>query len=537
MAEKLLESGFYDRFTNTSSSPIAGAIKNISSLGMKYDDMVIKQSKAIGTTEAMVGGNDFSPKDLMYALALSDVTQKKFIPIFDKNYVSRRDFLRKFALNAEIDWMITTLCDESIVFDETNYFAYPSTSLMEIKDEIKEAINDTYKRIYNHFGFVNDLTAWQFYRQFLIDGVLAFEIVYDAKGENIIGFKELDGAHLRQDIRNENGILKKVWYQYPDKPAMTRMLYDTQVIYISFARGNLPSRVSYVENLVRSFNLLRVVENAQVMWMLMNSTWRLKMVVPVGSKSPQKARESLGEMMSLYKEDIRLDPTSGELSVNGSPTMQYYKNYLFPSKNGETVSIETLQGSGPDMSESSLIGYFTNKLKEDSKIPSLRFDKATNGGQLTGTAATGVDREEIRFHKFVNRLRSAFQEILIKPLWIQMCLKYKHLEEDEIFKSSLGLRFIQDNIFEEIRRQEILQKRVELVTALQGIQDGDKSFFDTTFLVETYLKLDKNELDANEAAKKKAAKNAESGEGGGEGGGEEGGGEEAEGGEKGNLGF
>ena len=131
----------------------------------------------------------------------------------------------------------------------------------------------------------------------------------------------------------------------------------------------------------------------------------------------------------------------------------------------------------------------------------------------------------------------------MKPLWIQMCLKYKILEDDEIFKSSLGLRHVQDNIFEEIRRQEILQKRLELVTAMQGVMDGEKQFFDTTWLVENYLKLDKDELDSNEQAKKRAEKRAqkEGGESGGaEGGGEgEGGGESegGEGGEGGNLGF
>jgi hypothetical protein len=531
---KLFESGFFDRFSGNQQASVTDALRRISGLGMRYDDMVIKQSRAIGTTEAQLGGNDFNPRDLMYALALSDISQKKYIPIFDKDYPSRRDFLRKFALNAEIDWMITTVTDEAIVFDETNYFAYPSTSLLEIKDEIKDELNDQYKKIYNHIGFVNDTTAWQYFRQFLIDGVLAFEIVYDSKGNNILGFKELDASTMRMDIRNENGMLKKVWYQYPDKPGMTRMLYDTQVIYISFAKGNLPSRISYVENMVRSFNLLRIVENAQVMWMLMNSTWRLKMVVPIGSKSPQKARESLGEMMSLYKEDIRLDPSSGEVTVNGSPTMQFYKNYLFPSKNGEQVDIQTLAGDGPNMSESPLLTYFTNKMKEDSKIPFMRFDKASNGGQLTGTAATGVDREEIRFHKFVNRLRSTFQEILVKPLWIQMCLKFKELENDEIFRSSLGLRFTQDNIFEEIRRQEIMQKRLELVSAMMQITDGEKPFFDTTWLIERYLRLDKDELESNEQAKKRAAKKEKkSGEEGKGGEGKEGG----EGEEEGGLGF
>ena len=532
--------GFFDRFGNAPMNTVSDALRRISALGMKYDDMVIKQSKAIGTTESQLGGSDFNPRDLMYAMALSDISQKKYTPIFDKDYPARRDFLRKFALNSEIDWMITTVTDEAVVYDETNYFAYPSTSLMEMKDSMEDEMLDQFKKIYNHFGFVSDTTAWQYFRQFLIDGVLAFEIVFDSKGENIIGFKEIDAATIRPDIKNENGILKKVWYQYPDRPGMTRMLYDTQVIYLSWAKGNLPSRVSYVENMVRSFNLLRIVENAQVMWTLMNSTWRLKMVVPVGTKSPQKARESLGEMMSLYKEDIRLDPDSGELRVNGSPTMQFYKNYLFPSKNGESVDIQTLAGEGPDMSESSLLNYFTNKMKEDSKIPFMRFDKAQNGGQLTGTAATGVDREEIRFHKFISRARSSFQEILVKPLWIQMCLKYRELENDEIFKSSIGLRFIQDNIFEEIRRQEILQKRMELVSALKEYTDGDEPFFDLTWLIEKYLKLDKDELASNQAAKDEAAKRKkakEKEEGGGEEGGEGGEGEEGEEGGAGSLGF
>ena len=543
---KLFENGFFDRFSEKPVSGVTDTLKRISGLGMKYDDMIIKQSRAIGTTESQAGGADFNPRDMMYALALADVSQKKYIPIFDKDYPSRRDFLRQFALNSEIDWMITTLSDEAIVFDETNYFAYPSTALLELKESIKDSMSDQYKKIYNHFGFANDTVAWQYFRQFLIDGVLAFEIVFDAKGQNVIGFKEIDAATIRSDIRNENGVLKKVWYQYPDKPSMTRMLYDTQVIFISYAKGNLPSRISYVENMVRSFNLLRIIENAQVMWTLMNSTWRLKMVVPIGSKSPQKAKESLGEMMSLYKEDIRLDPTSGEVSINGSPTMQFYKNYLFPSKNGEQVDIQTLAGEGPDMNESPLLNYFTNKMKEDSKIPFMRFDKAMNGGQLTGTAATGVDREEIRFHKFINRLRSSFQELLVKPLWIQMCLKYKELEDDEIFKSSLGLRYIDDNIFEEIRKQEILQKRLELIAGMQAVMDGDVPFFDTRWLVENYLKLDKDELASNDAAKKIAAKKAkvaEAAAGGGEEGGEEGaGGEEGggggeEGGGGGGLGF
>ena len=495
---------------------------------MKYDDMVIKNSRAIGSTEAQLGGVETFAKELYYAMAMADVTQKKFQPIFQKDYEQRRNFLRTFVLNSEIDWMITTITDEAISLDETNYFCYPSTAQLEISEEITESLSNEFKKIYNKYNFCSDITSWQTFRQFLIDGVMAFEIVYDQKGQNIIGFKSLDVISLKSDVKMENGILKKIWYQYPDKPGMTRMLYDTQVVYIALAQGALPQRVSYAENLVRSFNLLRMVENAQAMWMLMNSTWRLKMIVPVGARSPQKIRESLGEMMSIYKEDIRLDPSSGEVTINGSPTMQYYKNYLFPQKNGESVDIQTVAGEGPDMNESPLLNYFTNKLKEDSKIPWLRFDKTANGGQLTSQAAGGVDREEIRFGKYINRLRSSFQELLIKPLWIQMCLKYPALEEDEIFKSSLGLRFVKDNLFEEIRNNEIMTKRAEFIqTMLQIPFVDEKPFFSVRWLVQTYMKLDKDALDANASIRKAdldALAGASGGDGGGGGAGPEGGG-------------
>ena len=78
--------GFFDRFSNAPAVGVSDALKRISSLGMKYDDMIIKQSRAIGTTEAQLGGGDFNPRDLLYSLALSDVSQKKYTPIFDKDY-------------------------------------------------------------------------------------------------------------------------------------------------------------------------------------------------------------------------------------------------------------------------------------------------------------------------------------------------------------------------------------------------------------------------------------------------------------------
>jgi hypothetical protein len=512
--------GFIDRAgTNPIFGQISKSLKTLSSLGMKYDDMVVKQSRAVGVTEAEFGLQGYLPEEFLYSLALSDIGQKKFIAFFDKDYKSRRDYLRKFAMNPEIEFILDTVADEAIVYDDSNFFAEIDTAVLKgILDpdnakELLSEINGMYKKIYAHFHFNEGHDAWGYFRQLLIDGFLSFEIVYDPEGKNIIGFKEIDATSIRPGVeKGGDGVYRKIWVQYEDIPAMKRVLLDSQIIYISYAKGNFTGRVSYAERLVRSFNLLRVMENSRVIWNIMNSSFRLKMVVPIGTKSPQKAKESLAEMMAIYKEDISLNYDSGELSVNGKPAMQFYKNYLFPSKNGEQPEIETIGGDGYDLSDTDALKYFEDKLKLDSKIPFSRFDRTQDGGSFS-ISADGMARDEIRFNRFIVRLRSIFQEILIKPLFIQVGLKHPELAEDELFKSALALSFNADNLFEEMKEMDVMDKRASLIQTLMGITEKmpdstgmmqDVPFFDPQFLIQKYLKLSKTDIDRNDDLKQEA---------------------------------
>jgi hypothetical protein len=505
--------GFIDRAgINPIFGQLSKSLKNLANLGMRYEDMVVRQSRAVGVTEAEFGNQGYLPEEFLYSLALSDVGSKKFIAFFDKDYKSRREYLRKFAMNGEIEFILDTLSDEAIVYDEGNYLARTDTSKVreilapETADSIIEDLNIEYKKIYSHFHFDEGHDGWAYFRQFLIDGFLSFEIIFDPDAKNIVGFKELDPTSLRPGVeKGGDGNYKKIWVQYEDIPSMKRVLLDSQVIYISYAKGNFTSRVSYVERLVRSFNLLRIMENSRIIWNIMNSSFRMKMVVPIGTKSPQKAKESLAEMMSIYKEDISLNYESGELAVNGQPSMQFYKNYLFPSKNGESPDISVIGGEGYDLSNNDIVKYFKNKLQEDSKIPFSRFDQESGGGNIN-ISAEGTNRDEIRFSKFINRLRSIYQEILIKPLFIQMGLKYPELAEDELFKSTLALKFNADNVFEEMKSMQVMTERVNFVSSLMQIMtkskdasgmDVDVPYFNAQFVIEKYLKLDPSDIKEN----------------------------------------
>lgn len=503
--------GFLDNNRNNPFfSNVLNALRKIGSFGMSYGDMVVKNSQAVGTTEAVFtqrGG--ILDENFLYTLKKADTTAKQYIAYFDKDYKNKKTYLRNFALNPEIEFILDTVCDEAIVYDDKNFFSYfVSTDIQGIGEKKEAKIQERYKEIYNLFGFNQDISGWHFFRNFLIDGILAFEIIFDTKGKNIIGFKELDPASLLPSVEKQmDGSFVECWIQYPDNPALTRKLYDSQIIYISYAKGNTMTRVSYIERLIRSFNLLRIMEHTRVIWNVMNSSYRMTMTVPIGTKSPQKAKQSLAELMSIYKEDIRLDQDSGELFVNGRPNIQFFKNYLMPSTPNGTPDIAPLAGAGDatPFSDLKALAYFADKLKLDSKIPYSRFDREDRGTQGTYSGnAEGLDQEEIRFFKFITRLRSIFQDILIKPLWIQFCLDYPEHKKDFMVKSQFGLDYVKDNSFAEIRYMEILNARKDQVTKISGLTDSEgKPYFSLRYVLDKYLGMTDDDRVANEKAKER----------------------------------
>jgi hypothetical protein len=510
--------GFIDTLGTASLGKIISRLKEVPSFGMKYNDLVVKNSQAISRSESELLGKGAGfyddDEDFIFSLADRDSGGKKFIGYFDSQYTFKRDFLKKFALNSEIEWILDTMCDEAIVYDDKNFFCQPALFSLDLKDNVLDSIKDNFKIIYALMGFSNKVTAWECFRDLLIEGIIAFEIIYDNLGKKIVGFKRLDPVSLVPSNKfNEKGEKVPVWYQYVGDPNMSRELLDNQIIYISYTSGTNISRISYTERLIRSYNLLRIMEQTRIIWNVMNASYRLKFVVPIGTRSPQKAKETLGELMAMYKEEIKMDATSGELSVNGRPNIQFFKNYLFPQQGGVGPTVTRLNATGPDLSSTEVLTYFVNKLKQDSKIPFSRFAARSGGagGQFKITAES-AERDEVRFSKFLNRLRSIFQEILVKPLWIQMCLDYPELKDDLVFGSQIGLKFNSDNIFGQSIEIENTIKSIDFINGMMDLKEkqGDEEvpYFSQDFLIQRWLELSAEDLRLNEIYLKKEEEEA-----------------------------
>jgi len=569
MAKKLNESGFTLR--NIDGKPsgfiarIQRNIRYMAGLGMRFDDGIVKQSKAIGITEAT--------EDTMYNMygqsqifTGNDIGGKEFIAYYDKEYPTRRDFLRRFAMNGEIEHVLEVIADEAIIFDDNNYFAYPNTKVLksvlkqEKAKEIIDDLNAAFKKVYYAFGFNDGHDAWHYCKKLLVDGFLSFEIIYDVNdkddAENVIGFKELDPVSLEPELKkDELGNEYKVWIQYKGDSERERELLDSNLIYISWARTNFVSRLSYVERLVRSFNMLRTLENSRIIWNVINSQYRMKIVVPIGTQSEQKARTRLAELRGMYKEDITITDESGEVTINGQPNFSFAKTYILPAKEGTSTEIDSFKPEGYNMQDTDSLKYFWMRFIVETKVPESRFSNSAESGESAGGGDnnwTGggdeIAREEMRFSYFINRIRSIYKDVLIKPMWMQFCLKHPEFANDMNLKGAVGLLFVEENLFTIAKQRAIANAGANLVTTLSGITqpsvgpDGaplDVPYFDPKFLVEKYmqmtdidLKLNKKYRDERQEEMRKltaayariaAVKGQPGVEGGGEMGGDEGG--------------
>ena len=491
---------------------IAKFFSNMARLGMDYEDDVISNMKAIPADKNLLP----KPTQLVNQdlLSMSGKWKEKTNAdknFFEKDFNQKRDALRKLALQPELEDILDTMTNESIVYDpDYTYFIEPFVEIQELKEfkpsvreDINNKINSAFKKFYKMLDW--KYRAWDDFKKFLIEGILSWEIVYDdlTNPTKIIGLVPLDAATLTRKFDNN----KYYWIQYKGMNGKERKLLDSQVIYISYQETNCITRTSYLERLIRPFNIYRIIEQAQLIWTITNSSYKMKFTIPIKGMSKTMGMQTLMSAMNRYKEDIKFIGDSGELTINGQVNMPFNKEYWFPESDSGSPSIETLGGDGPELNDNDQLKYFKNQLYKISKIPLSRFDQES-GETWFGTDASSVARTEIDFARFVNRLRNQFAQIMIKPLQLQLALDMPELQNNRELLNAISLQYKSYNLFEEMMEMELMQKRIDFITSVKesmidmDVEGNEIKFFSSKFLVQKYLKLSSADLELNDKYKK-----------------------------------
>jgi hypothetical protein len=469
-------------------------LRTLSNYGMNYDDMIIRNQVGIGINEDPYSARGNSMYDFFSQRAVASVLNRKSIPYLDKAYADKRRILREYSIKDEIRDFVSSIADESVVYNDDRDFCSPRPLPNDYSQEIKDKYQEYFEKIYNKFGFSDNITAWSMMKDFLVDGFVAIEFIYDDKKKNIIGFNRLRPETLVPAYEPNVGHL---WIQFPEDPQLRRIFLDSQIVFISYSTQNDFSETSYVEGLIKPYNQLKILEQTRIMYNVINATIYQKFVIPVKGLSRQRAEEQIGQLIQDYSEEVEWDDTLGTLSINGSKHLPYNKQIWFPEGDAGTPQMELVGPQGHDLNEETMLKWFHQALKRASKIPITRFEGESGGGNLI-TDSAEMTRDEIKFHNFVMRLRTNFKELIVKPLKLQMLIEFPELKDDEVFINSVDIVFYTNQIFEEWKKINTLAKRAEAITTLTGIMNGEKPYFHIEWIMDNVFKLTPEEKAENQ---------------------------------------
>lgn len=477
-------------------------LKAVSSFGQVYNKEAIKK-KVAEADDPRLESNEYQ---LLNGYVNSiDVRYSKFNRLaynqFDE--IRKRNFLIELSLQPEIEDILDTLSQECIVkIPSSKYVFEPIFNSMDIDDlsdkadeEIKDHINTYFPILYKMLD-LHDGGAKKLLRNWLIWGKIAFEIIYDNldNPKKIIGIVPIDAITLEEKYHDG-----QMWYIQQPKFGINvreRILHESQVVFIQWDEDY--GRISYVERLLRYFNVYRIMERSKILWFMTHSQDKTLFTVPGAGKGRAKGAQTLAAAMHRYSDNIEFNDYTGQLFVNGQPQWQSSKEYWMLETDSGKPSIDNVEGRGHDLSETQSISFFEQRLYKISKIPINRFDPSS--GDSWTADPTSQKREEIKFSTFVNDIRDKFGIVILKPLKISLCLDNPDLINDNEILDSIVLEYQHNNVFDELAEMEILEKKIEFIEKLQnalvvmGPSGRERKFFPQEYLVNKYLGLTEQEI-------------------------------------------
>lgn len=426
-----------------------------------------------------------------------------------KNEVELISRYREMAMQPEIESAIDDIMNEAIVQDDDGKIIDIVLDDLEQPDKIKKAIKEEFATILRLFNYKN--MAQDIFRRYYIDGRLYYNVIID-KENPIAGIKELRYIDPRK-LRKVREIKKKKdertgaevvdvyneYYIYNDKvvsgsssnygPVGVRITTDS---IISVVSGLMDSRravvLSYLHKAIKPLNQLRMIEDATVIYRISRAPERRIFYIDVGNLPKLKAEQYLRDIMVKYKNKLVYDANTGEVRDDRKFLSMMEDFWLPRREGGKGTEITTLPG-GQNLGELEDVKYFQKKLYGSLSVPISRLEPAQ--GFSIGRSSE-VTRDELKFAKFVDRLRNKFSEIFNQTLRVQCVLKgICTADEWDQFKEHIYYNFIKDNNFAELKEAELMKERLGLLGAVDPYTGR---YFSQAWIQRNVLRLTDDEI-------------------------------------------
>jgi hypothetical protein len=402
---------------------------------------------------------------------------------------------REMALHPECDSAIEDIVNEAIVSDTNDTPVEIELSNLNASDGIKKRIREEFKYILDMLDF--DKKCHEIYRNWYIDGRLHYHKVIDLKNphEGIQELRYIDAMKIRfvrQTVKKSKDTSIRLANMNSDNPMQYEFpeieeyfIYTPQASYptsnpsslgdtkgIKIARDSIAyctsglvdrnkgSTLSYLHKAIKALNQLRMIEDSLVIYRLSRAPERRIFYIDVGNLPKVKAEQYLRDVMMRYRNKLVYDANTGEIR-DDKKYMSMLEDFWLPRREGgRGTEITTLPG-GQNLGEITDIKYFQEKLYRSLNVPSSRI--GGDGGFNLGRSSE-ILRDEVKFSKFVGRLRKRFSNLFNDMLKTQLILKNIITPEDwEIMSEHIQYDFLYDNHFAELKETELLTERINMV--------------------------------------------------------------------------
>ena len=393
---------------------------------------------------------------------------------------------REMANHPECEMAIDEIVNEAITHTEDGRVVDIIVDKLKQSDSIKKKIIDEFETILRMVNFSN--LADDLFKRWYIDGRIYYHIVVDESNpkEGIKELRYIDPRKIRKvreikkdrDPKTGANVIKSIaeYYVYNDKGTNTQT-YTAQVnnglriapdAVINVNSGLMDAKntfvISYLHKAIKPLNQLRMIEDAIVIYRLSRAPERRIFYIDVGNLPKGKAEQYLRDVMVKYRNKMVYDASTGELR-DDRKHMSMLEDFWLPRREGGKGTEITTLPAGQNLGELEDVKYFRSKLLNSLNVPISRLEPQQSGGMIGIGRSTEVTRDEVKFTKFIQRLRNKFAQIFDHALKVQLVIKGICTQAEwEEFRESIYYDFKKDNNFVELRDAELLRERINLLT-------------------------------------------------------------------------
>ena len=422
---------------------------------------------------------------------------------------TEQDLIRRYrdiAMQPECDSAIEDIINEGIVANEKDAAVAIELDRLMLPKKIKDRIREEFDTVLELLDF--DTKGHDIFRRWYVDGRMYYHKVIDQKNprKGVQELRYIEPKKIRKVKEIKKGVkagtsvelVTKVeeYFLYNDKGLKTGTTEGIKIAPDSITY--VPSGVidqnkghvlSYLHKAIKPVNQLRMIEDALVIYRISRAPERRIFYIDVGNLPKQKAEQYLKDVMNRYRNKLVYDASTGEIRDDRNHMSMLEDFWLPRREGGRGTEITTLPG-GSNLGEIDDIQYFKKKLFQSLNVPISRLE--AEGGFSLGRS-TEITRDELKFTKFVQRLRKKFTPLFTDILKTQLILKgVLTLEDWKKIHQHIQYDFLQDGHFAELKRAELLNDRI---STLGSIESYIGTFYSKEWVQKNVLNLTDHEIE------------------------------------------